>query len=256
MRKFFQARSAHALTPPRDARAQPTRPRQRQRRGTPERAGGAGGRVRGRRARASRAGSTGAWHGVRGDGQGVLSSVVRAHCSALLALGQRGGATSQRSRSRSPLPARHSQEGRLLARQACAALHRSGTAKAMKPEAPRSAGGGVAGGPVSPSMSRARRARVGDKDHIHGTVAQHASHLIRHLQPVTHSGPGGDLPSPVQSWDPGLVLRAAQQQHRSLARARNATGDRPFGPAASFPCPVHFGSAIALDEQRRPTRSF
>ena len=94
--------AAHALTPPRDARAQPTRPRQRQRRGTPERAGGAGGRVRGRRARASRAGSTGAWHGVRGDGQGVLSSVVRAHCSALLALGQWGDATSQRSRSRSP----------------------------------------------------------------------------------------------------------------------------------------------------------
>ena len=51
----------------------------------------------------------------------------------------------------------------------------------MKPEAPRSAGGGVAGGPVSPSMSRARRARVGDKDHIHGTVC--ATWFSSHLSP-------------------------------------------------------------------------
>ena len=98
MRKFFQARSAHALTPPRDARAQPTRPRQREAR-DPGAGGGGEGESEG--AARARPGQHGRTQGARQAAQAVLSS-VRAHCSALLALGQWGDATSQRSRSRSP----------------------------------------------------------------------------------------------------------------------------------------------------------
>ena len=98
MPKFFQARSAHALTPPRDARAQPTRPRQREAR-DPGAGGGGEGESEG--AARARPGQHGRTQGARQAAQAVLSS-VRAHCSALLALGQWGDATSQRSRSRSP----------------------------------------------------------------------------------------------------------------------------------------------------------
>ena len=242
MRKFFQARSAHALTPPRDARAQPTRPRQREAR---DPGAGGGGRVRGRSARASRAARAHAGRPSSGPG-GALKctrSLLRA------ARSRTSGVTPPASALALALPARHGQEGQLLARQACAALHRSGTAKAMKPEAPRSAGGGVAGGPVSPSMSRARRARVGDKDHIHGTVC--ATWFSSHLSPPARH------PFRSRRRSSFLPLCSHGILDSSSARpARNATGDRPSGPAASFPCSVHFGSAIALGGQRRPTRSF